>query len=192
LLQAVQPPGQLTVLSHGFCALFALGLCLGCARGEDVGAARASEIVTALYSETAGAPVDAFQAREEGPFYRVTVAVRGTRNFQDVLLTRDGQRVAEQVVVVEDERRKLAEDRRFVDCLLEHKVTLLGAPGTLATEEQLRIIGRSGHRLLVRCDLEPENCTALGARALPSILADRKAHDGLRTRAWLESLTGCK
>lgn len=177
---------------HAWAAALAVGAVGACRSPADVGPQRAAEIVTTLYSETAGAPVEAFQVRDEGAFYRVTLAPRGTQQFQDVLLTRDGLRVAGQVVVVEDERRKLAEDRRFVDCLLEHKVTLLGAAGTPQTEEQLRILGRSGHRMLVRCELEPENCQRLGARSLPAILADGKAHDGLHTRAWLETLTGCK
>jgi hypothetical protein len=163
-----------------------------CRATQDVGPARASAVVAAVFSETAGAPVDVLRVSEDGPFYRVTIAARETREPQDVLVTRDGRRVTERVIEVEDELRKLAEDRRFADCLLAHKVTLLGAAGTPATTDQLVLLGRFGWKLLVRCDLEPENCKKLGALSFPSILADGTVHPGLRTRQWLETLTGCK
>jgi len=174
-------------------AVFAL-LCVTACNQEpvDVGLTRASAVVAAVFSETAGATVDVLKITEDGPFYRVTIVSRETREPQDVFLTRDGKRITERVVDVDSELRNLAEDRRFADCLLAHKVSLLGAAGTPATTDQLMLLGRFGHKLLVRCDMEPENCKKLGATSLPSILADGTVHPGLRTRAWLETLTGCK
>jgi hypothetical protein len=173
------------------CACFCL--VIACKKEPvDVGPAHASAVVAAVFSETASATVDVLKVTEDGPFYRVTIASRETREPQDVLITRDGKRVTERVVDVDTELRKLAEDRRFADCLLAHKVSLLGAAGTPATTDQLMLLGRFGHKLLVRCDLEPENCKKLGASTFPSILADGTVHPGLRTRAWLETLTGCK
>ena len=167
-------------------------LLAACHKSQDVGTQRAADIVAMVFSETAGTPVDVIRVAEDGSFYRVTFAGRQTKTPQDALVTRDGLRVTERVIVVEDEMRKLADDRRFVECLLANRVAVLGAPGTPATTDQLVMLGRFGWKLLIHCEMEPENCKRLGATSFPAILHDKTVHQGLHTREFMETLTGCK
>lgn len=159
-----------------------------------ISAADARLIVEELYGMVASRPLDVLAVHRDGELYRVVFRTRGATDegSQVAFLTTDGRYLIEDVVEVERHRRDLIADRRFADCLLAKGVRFLVEPGDPQTQQQLAYAGRFAPRLAVDCTAARDQCEPPRVPKLPATLIGDEVHPGLRTRAWLESVTTCK
>lgn len=175
-----------------FSAVLLLIASLSC-HDDSLSAEQAAAEIASLYQAGGASSVEIMQVRRQNSLYKVTLRQGpGGDDFKDVFLSLDGKLLLSGVQPLEVERRRLADGRRFTDCLLAAGLRLFGRSHEPMTRAQLDAIGYSAERLLIDCAREEKNCQELGLREYPSLKKGETLYPGLRSHAWIETLTGCK
>lgn len=167
------------------------------AGGEaPVGEAPAADVrgvVEELFGLAADAPVTVLDVTERSGLLRVLIQIGGKEpRTQVVWATRDGRYLADGLVEVDERRERLLAEKRFATCLLEKGARVFVDPADGASAAQLAQLGAFAPRLAIDCTVGPRNCEQVGVKELPTFAVGEELHPGLRTRAWIESRTGCK
>ena len=160
----------------------------------DISSKKAGETIKELYSLISDKDIHIVKVLEVGYYYRVTFETisNGKTVQKTVFLTRDGQYLTEEVTEINEKYNELTNQKRFANCLLDKGVRVLVHPENAESQKMIIPLGRFADKIIINCATSMENCANLGAQSLPAVLYKEKVYNGLKSREWLETLTGCK
>ena len=108
---------------------------------------------------------------QEPHYYRVLIAKnnKSDESQHELFVSLDGMYLFGNAIIVEEERQKMNNDKRFAQCLLDAGVSIYvkaGEPGALRQAEEL---GLYSFTLSISCDANPANCLEQGINLFPTI-----------------------
>jgi hypothetical protein len=160
-----------------------------------------AESVRKLYELALGSSVSVESINDFGNIYKVLLKVSTQQgpNYLEVYTTKDGKYVTESIIYVKESTQQIEKMKNFVDCLFNKGLRIYGATQTnntainSATLLQLNILGRYSPKLYVSCDGDNlQACIQIGLQALPSVVYNNTAYQGVYSAEYLANLTGCK
>lgn len=133
-------------------------------------------------------------ARREGEVLSVAVATRGQRPVVDRLITtKDGRILLENALDLDQQIRRLGNDRRFVGCLMNAGVRLFINSTNALDRRQLAVIGQFSNSIRTDCARAGKaECAKLKIKKTPMWLIGTTRVEGAKPRSWLEAATTCK
>ena len=150
-------------------------------------------VIEEVYSLISGQPIDVIEVRNDPHLWRVVFRARVPESREQVVyVTRDGRYLIESLIDLPKRRDQLIGDKRFANCLKSRGVRIFADPKMPETRKQLEALGIFSKSLVINCAVAPENCKKLGVTALPAVAMGNRVTPGVQTRAWVETLSGCK
>lgn len=150
-------------------------------------------VIEEVYGLISGKTIDVIEVRNDPHLWRVVFRTRGSEAREQVVyVTRDGRYLIESIIDLPRRRDQLINDKRFATCLKSRGVHLFVDPKMPETRKQLEALGSFSKSLVINCAVAPENCKKLGVTSLPSVAMGSRMTPGFQTRAWVETLSGCK
>ena len=150
-----------------------------------------------VYETLTESDVEVLSVKDEGYVYRVLLRLKLTGGdvIEEIYATKDGRFFSEagNVVEVSSFMERLSKERDFADCLKARGFIVFGLKSQPETLQQRLVIGNFVNKVYVDCvGANLEACVQLGIQEVPTIVYDRMNYTGVKTREWVESLTGCE
>lgn len=141
--------------------------------------------------------VEVLNVKDEGYLYRILLRLKITGGdvLREVYATKDGRFYSEagNVIEVSGFMDMLSKEKGFAECLGSKGFIVFGQKSEPSTLQQLLEIGNFANRVYVDCvGANLQACQQLGIQQIPTIVYNRMNYTGVKTRGWIESLTGCK
>lgn len=155
---------------------------------EDVG--KAYELLTE-------SEVEVLSVKDEGYVYKMLLRLKITGGdvIKEIYATKDGRFFSEagNVLEVSGFMERLSKERDFAECLRTKGFIVFGQKSQPETLQQLFEIGNFANRVYVDCiGANLEACLQLGIQEIPTIVYNQMNYTGVKTRGWIEGLTGCE
>lgn len=132
---------------------------------------------------------------EQNGIYHFTVKFvdyTGKPAVQDVFVTKDGQLLTDRFLIIDNYKKSLDFQKRFVDCLNVKGVRILGQTADQATMQQLNILGTYSYKIFASCDgTNDQTCKNLGIRRYPTTVFNNTGYDNIYGADFYANLTGC-
>ncbi len=164
--------------------------------GEDV----AQTVLETYQKSNPNAELNILSVDEVNDLYRIRISTGGEEGtYQTVYATKDGNKISQEVLDLEEINMLI--DRRidFFDCLRENNVRIFGAIEAEDTEVaqasllQLQILGGTEHldNIYIDCSGRKEECAEEGISNLPSLVFRGEVLHGVTQYEWFEENVGC-
>lgn len=149
-----------------------------------------------------GTTVEIISMTEESGLYKAVAKVTGSSGttYTEVYVTKDGNLLTQNVILVGQSIQQIKKLKDFVDCLNGKNLRIFGVlnqtenpQGATATLWQLNILGIYSTQLYISCDGSlVTNCLNYNINQVPSIVVNNTLYSGVKTLEWFEQVTGCK
>lgn len=152
-------------------------------------------MVTDVYGLITESDVEVLSVEEMSGMYKVLLRLKGPQGdiLQEVYVSQDGSLITENIIITEDYKTSLENQKAFMGCLQEKQVLIFGQSNEPNTIQQLQVLGNFAYKIYVDClGAQLEACQQLGIEAIPSIVYEGKIYQGAKNVDWFESLTGCE
>ena len=141
--------------------------------------------------------VEVLNVKDEGYVYKILLRLKITGGdvIREIYATKDGRFFSEagNVIEVSSFMERLSREKGFAECLKTKGFIVFGQKSEPNTLQQLLEIGNFANRIYVDCvGANLEACVQLGISEIPTIVYNQMNYTGMKTRAWVESLTGCE
>jgi hypothetical protein len=155
------------------------------------------DAITNVYEKLTESEVEVLSANDEGYVYRVLLRLKLSTGdvLREVYVTKDGMFFSEagNMLNVSDFIKRLDREKNFAECLRSKNFIVFGQKSEPNTVQQLLIIGNYANKIYVDCtDTNLQVCQQLGITMIPTIFYNKMNYTGVKTREWIEALTGCK
>lgn len=155
-----------------------------------------TEKVTEVYKLLTENELEVLNVEDEGNLYKILLRLKIPSGdvLREVYATKDGKFFSEAGSVFETEgfMDRLTKEKNFVECLKTKGVLVFGQSNEPNTVQQLLIIGNFANKIFVDCvGANLEACQQLGIERIPTIVYEQQQYQGVKTRDWIEGLTGC-
>ena len=126
--------------------------------------------------------------------YLKAIDSTGTANYRETYITKDGQLLTENVILVNESISQITRVHDFVDCLDTKGLKILGISNQTGTILQFNLLGGSyATKLYVSCDGEfAQQCVNAGITQVPSTVYGNQGYPGVQPLTFFENLTQCK
>ncbi len=153
--------------------------------------------IEGVYRNLTESDVEIVQVKDEGYLYRILLRLRLPEGdaLREVYSTKDGRFFSEAGNVIELSSfvPRLEGEKRFAECLRAKEFFVLGQKSQPETVQQLLVIGNFANKVFVECSgANLQACLQIGISEIPTVLYDKMNYTGVKDRAWIEDLTGCK
>jgi hypothetical protein len=153
--------------------------------------------VVETYKMLTESDVEVLSTKDEGNLYKLLLRLKipGGDVLKEVYATKDGRYFSEagNVIEVSEFMARLERERNFAECLKLQGLLVLGQKSEPNTLQQLLIIGNYANKVYVDCvGANLQACQQIGIQQIPTIIYNRMNYTGVKERAWIEALTGCK
>ena len=150
-----------------------------------------------VYSMLTESEVEILSVTDAGYLYKILLRLKlpGGDALREVYVTKDGKYFSESgnVMDVSGTMERLSREKDFAECLRAKGFLVFGQKSEPNTVQQLMIIGNYANKVYVDCvGANLQACQQLGIRTIPTIVYNRMNYTGVKTRQWIETLTGCK
>jgi len=152
-------------------------------------------MVTDVYGIITEADVEVLNVEEMSGMYKILLRLKGPQGdtLQEVYVSQDGSLITDKIIITEDYKTSLENQKAFVECLKEKQVLMFGQSNEPNTIQQLQLLGNFAYKIYVDClGAQLEACQQIGIQAIPSVVYEGKIYEGTRNIEWFESLTGCE
>lgn len=134
---------------------------------------------------------------DEGSVYRVLMRLKLDTGdvLREVYATKDGRFFSEagNFIEVSGFMERLEREKSFAECLSGKGFLVLGQSSEPNTVQQLLVIGNFANKVYVDCTgANLQACQQIGIERIPTTLYQQQNYTGIKTREWIESLTGCE
>lgn len=156
-----------------------------------------SEKIEKLYElVNPGVDVSVVTVNDTNGMYKVllkAVDVAGTVTYQEVYVSKDGELMSENMILVSQSIGRITKTRDFVDCLNGKGVKIFGLVNHTATSFQFNNLGGSyATKLYGSCDGNlAQQCIDVGITQVPTVVYQNTAYPGVQSNEFLQNLTGC-
>jgi hypothetical protein len=153
--------------------------------------------VESVYRNLTESGVEVVSVKDEGSLYRILVRLKLPAGdaLREVFASKDGKYLAEagNVIEVSSFIERLDSERGFADCLKAKGLVVAGQKSEPNTAQQLLVIGNFANRVYVDCSgTNLQACQQMGINEIPVIFYNNLNYTGVKSKEWLQSLTGCK
>lgn len=153
--------------------------------------------VESVYELLTDSDAEVLSVNDEGYVYKVLLRLKlvGGDVLREIYATKDGRFFSEagNVIEVSSFMERLSREKDFAECLKTKGFIVFGQKSEPNTLQQLLEIGNFANRVYVDCvGANLEACVQLGISEIPTIVYNQMNYTGVKTRAWVESLTGCE
>jgi hypothetical protein len=150
-----------------------------------------------VYKNLTESNVEVVSVKDEGYLYRILLRLKLPEGdaLREVYATKDGKYFSEagNVIEVSSFMERLDSERSFANCLKARGFVVVGQKSEPNTVQQLLTIGNFANRVYFECSGENlQACQQIGIQAIPTIFYNKMNYTGVKSREWIESLTGCK
>jgi uncharacterized protein YpmB len=156
---------------------------------------QAIDKLKAVYELITESNVEVLNVEEVSGMFKVLLRTGGTTGdrIEEVYITKDGRLITDKIIVTEDYKTSLEDQKAFAECLKDKGFLVFGQSNEPNTIQQLQIIGSFSYKIYVDCvDANLQACQQIGIQEIPTIIYNRMNYTGVKTREWIETLTGCK
>ncbi len=155
------------------------------------------EDIENVYEMLTGSDVEVLTVNDEGNVYKLLLRLKlpGGDTLREVYATKDGRFFSESgnFIEVSELMDRLSKERDFAECLKDKGFLVFGQNNQPETLQQLLVIGNFANNVYVDCSgANLQACLQLGVQRVPTIVYNRMNYTGIKTREWIESLTGCE
>ncbi len=158
--------------------------------------ASASAIVEELYELQYESDAEILSVSDQNGLYKVIVRFTdfaGQSATQDVFVTKDGELLTDRLIITENYKNALANQKSFAECLADTGLRILGKTDDTATLQQLDVLGTYAYKVFVSCDGPSEQaCIDLGVQRYPTTVYNNTGFDNLYNPQFFAELTGCE
>ncbi|MEM5871720.1 MAG: hypothetical protein QW051_02495 [Candidatus Aenigmatarchaeota archaeon] len=153
--------------------------------------------IKSVYEKLTESEVEVLSSSDEGNLYKLLLRLKLPTGdvLREVYITKDASYISEaqNVFKVSDLSERLDRERNFTECLRSRNFIVFGQSSEPNTIQQLLIIGNYAKKIYVDCvDANLQVCQQLNITQVPTMFYQGKTYVGVKTREWIESLTGCK
>jgi len=148
-----------------------------------------------VYRMLTESDVEVVSVRDEGYVYKILIRLKLKTGdvIKELYATKDGKFFSENVMDVSDTMKRLEREKDFAECLRAKGFLIFGQKNEPNTLQQLLAIGNYANKVYVDCvGANLQACQQLGIKTIPTIVYNRMNYTGVKTRQWIETLTGCK
>ena len=153
--------------------------------------------VKTLYEVTnPGTNITVSKIDEVSGMYKVLFKVvdnTGAVTYRETYITKDGELMSENMVLINQSISQITKIHNFVDCLDNKNVKIFGISNHTGTVLQFNILGGVySTKLYVSCDGDlAQQCVNIGVDTVPSVFYKNKAYSGVQSLESLQNLTSC-
>ena len=155
----------------------------------------AANTIRGIYELQYESPANITNVENLSGIYKVTVLFtdfNGNRTTQDIFITTDGKLITDRFIIADNYRIFLLNQKKFVECMRDRGLRILGKSNDTATLQQLQILGTYSYKLFVSCDGTSETaCTNLGVTRYPTAVYNSTGYSNIYTADVFSQLTGC-
>jgi hypothetical protein len=141
-----------------------------------------------------GTAIEIVAVTEQSGLYKIVLKATDSSGttYREAFVTKDGELLTENVILVQESTQQMEKMKSFVDCLAGKGVRIFGLNNQTATLMQFNILGRYSAKLFISCDGDlVQNCIANNVTYAPSVLAGNYIYPGVKTVDWFEQASGC-
>lgn len=152
-------------------------------------------MVTDVYGLITESDVEVLSVEEMSGMYKLLLRLKGPQGdtLQEIYVSQDGSLITDKIIITEDYKTSLENQKAFVECLQEKQVLIFGQSNEPNTIQQLQVLGNFAYKIYVDClGAQLEACQQFGIQAIPSVVYEGKIYQGTQNIEWFESLTGCE
>ena len=156
---------------------------------------QAVDKVKGVYELISEADVEVLSVEEISGMYKVLLRTKGITGdtLQEVYVTKDGSLTTDKIIITDDYKTRLENEKAFAECLKEKGLLIFGQSNEINTIQQLQLLGSFSYKVYVDClGANVEVCQQIGIQEIPTVAYDDKAYTGTKTAEWFETLTGCE
>lgn len=157
----------------------------------------ASLKVKSLYELTnTNVNISVVRVDEVSGIYKVlfkAVDISGATTYREAYITKDGELMSENMILVNQSISQIGKIQKFVDCLDANGVKIFGIANQTGTVLQFNILGGIyATKLYVSCDGDlAQQCVNVGVNTVPSTVYGNKGYPGVQSLEFLQNLTAC-
>ncbi len=153
--------------------------------------------IKSVYGLLTESEVEVLSVNDEGYLYRILLRLKLSTGdvVREVYATKDGKFFSESgnIIEVSGFMESLSKEKDFTECLRTKGMLVFGQRNEPNTVQQLLIIGNFANKIYVDCvGANLQACQQLGIQEIPTIVFGDQSYTGVKTREWIESLTGCE
>lgn len=150
-----------------------------------------------VYRNLTESDVETVSTKDEGYLYRMLLRLKLTGGdvLKEVYATKDGKYFSESgnVIEISGFMQRLDKEKSFAECLKVKGFVIAGQQSEPNTYQQLLIIGNFASKVYFDCtEANLQVCQQLGIQTIPTIFYNNMNYTGVKSREWVESLTGCR
>ncbi|HLD39343.1 MAG TPA: hypothetical protein VJB05_03460 [archaeon] len=163
---------------------------------EQANRDHAADVVRTLYEMQYESPAEVLKTDELYGIYRMTVRFtdfNGQQQTQESFVTKDGQLLTDRFLITESYRTALDNQKKFIECMRDKNLRIIGQRNDTATIQQLDILGTYAYKLFVPCEgANEQTCAALNLTRYPVTYYNSSIYDNIYDRDFFSQLTECK
>ena len=163
---------------------------------EQANRDHAADVVRTLYEMQYESPSEVLKTDELYGIYRMTVRFtdfNGQQQTQEIFVTKDGQLLTDRFLITESYRTALDNQKKFVECMRDKNLRIIGQRNDTATVQQLDVLGTYAYKLFVPCEgANEQTCNALNITRYPVTYYNNSIYDNIYDRDFFSQLTECK
>lgn len=155
---------------------------------------KAEQSTIDLYKIITGGTVEVLKTDEVSGVYKMSLRLKTatTDTLQDIYVTKDGQFFSTNLINLETQKKALAEQSAFTQCLLNKKVVIFGLSTDQATQVQLQALGAFSPSIYFDCSGQNlAVCQQLNITSVPTIFVNGVHVPGPQSVQWFEQNIGC-
>ncbi len=154
-----------------------------------------ADAVRTLYELQYESPAEILKTDDVYGIYRMTVRFTdytGQQQTQDVFVTKDGQLITDRFLITESYTAYLDNQKKFVECMLNKNLRVLGQRNDTGTLQQINVLGPYAYKVFVSCDgANEQTCASLGITRYPATVYNNTLYDNIYNIDFYTQLTGC-
>ena len=117
----------------------------------------------------------------------------GQQQRQEIFVTKYGQLLTDRFLITESYRTALDNQKKFVECMRDKNLRIIGQRNDTATVQQLDVLGTYAYKLFVPCEgANEQTCAALNLTRYPVTYYNSSIYDNIYDRDFFSQLTECK